>query len=165
VPTASLHSGVDASCNCAVAPVPAFKRAADAIAANPGMSNTQIAEKAGVSEWTVRDAKKKSGSRSLEPETSIDEANPEMSTRVIAAAAGVSQSTAIRAKRKSGEPFGSPDPDERPTIDEANPGKSTRQVGEALGLDHSTVVRARQKSGGCRRTRLRSCPNLNFAAV
>ena len=45
-----------------------FQRAIDGIKNNPGLSNVQIAEKAGVSEWTVRDAKKKSPSRHLEPE-------------------------------------------------------------------------------------------------
>ena len=48
--------------------IPARERAAAVAKNNPGLSNVQIAEKAGVSEWTVRDAKKKSGSRPLEPE-------------------------------------------------------------------------------------------------
>jgi hypothetical protein len=45
--------------------VPAFKRAEDAIKANPGKSNVQIAEIAGVDEKTVRNAKK-SGSDNSE---------------------------------------------------------------------------------------------------
>ncbi len=48
--------------------VDAGQRAAEAIAKNPQKSNYDLAEKAGVSEWTVRDAKKKSASRDLEPE-------------------------------------------------------------------------------------------------
>jgi hypothetical protein len=42
--------GVDAACNCGAPVVPAFKRAADAIEADPTKSNRQIAEEIGVSE-------------------------------------------------------------------------------------------------------------------
>jgi enamine deaminase RidA (YjgF/YER057c/UK114 family) len=59
---------MDASCNCGAPVVPAFKRAQEAIKDNPGMSNTQIAEKAGVDEKTVRRAKKKSTSSREEVE-------------------------------------------------------------------------------------------------
>ncbi len=48
--------------------IPAGQRAAEAIAANPRKSNVAIADDLGVSEWTVRDARKKSTSRGLEVE-------------------------------------------------------------------------------------------------
>jgi hypothetical protein len=60
--------GVDASCNCGAPVVPAFKRAEDAIKANPNRSNRAIAEEAGVSEWSVRDAKKNQGARDHAPD-------------------------------------------------------------------------------------------------
>jgi hypothetical protein len=47
--------------------VPAFKRAADAIAANPEKSNRQIAEETGVSVDTVNRARK-SGERCRSPD-------------------------------------------------------------------------------------------------
>jgi hypothetical protein len=44
----------NASCNCGVSYMPASKRAAEAIAANPEKSNRAIAEELGVDEKTVR---------------------------------------------------------------------------------------------------------------
>jgi hypothetical protein len=50
--------GKDAACNCGVIVIAKSERAAAAIRANSGRSNYQIADAAGVSEWTVRDARK-----------------------------------------------------------------------------------------------------------
>jgi len=63
--------------------IPAGQRAAEAIAANPRKSNVAIADDLGVSEWTVRDARKKSTSRGLEVEDrpTIDKP-PKGSTRI-----------------------------------------------------------------------------------
>jgi hypothetical protein len=50
-----------ASCNCGAPVVPAFKRAEDAIKANPEKSNRQIAEETGVGKDTVRRARNSGG--------------------------------------------------------------------------------------------------------
>jgi hypothetical protein len=50
-----------ASCNCGAPVVPAFKKAADAIKANPTKSNRQIAEDLGVGKDTVRRARSSGG--------------------------------------------------------------------------------------------------------
>jgi hypothetical protein len=52
--------GVDAACNCGAPVVPAFRRAEEAIKADPTKSNRQIADELGIDEGSVRYAKKKS---------------------------------------------------------------------------------------------------------
>jgi hypothetical protein len=52
----------DAACGCGLPYVPASKRAEDAIAANPQKSNRAIADEVGVSEPTVRRARKPTAS-------------------------------------------------------------------------------------------------------
>jgi hypothetical protein len=51
--------GVDAGCNCGAPLISKGQRAAEAIKANPAMSNRKIAEEAGVDEKTVRNIRKK----------------------------------------------------------------------------------------------------------
>lgn len=60
-------SETNATCNCGKPYLPAKRRAAEAIAANPQKSNRAIAEEIGVSEFSVRDARK-SGAMDHAPE-------------------------------------------------------------------------------------------------
>lgn len=55
-------AATDAACNCGVPYVPAGTRAAEAIAATPGKSNRAIADEIGVSEPTIRRARKSGAS-------------------------------------------------------------------------------------------------------
>ena len=58
----------EGTCQCGATYVPAGARAAEAVAANPRKSDRAIAEETGVSDWTVRHARKKSGARDHAPE-------------------------------------------------------------------------------------------------
>jgi hypothetical protein len=67
----SCGATADAACDCGVAYVPAGERAAKAVAESPDKSNVVIAEEIGVSEPTVRRARKKTTSSHDEAEKRV----------------------------------------------------------------------------------------------